>query len=105
MRHFAGRVKRLELSIAADADLFDILAYGTAIHGEAASDAYYLGLTGAFDLLCAHPEAGPVDEESGLGLRRWHYRKHRIFYRVDADAILIVRVFHAAADAVRWLRD
>jgi toxin ParE1/3/4 len=98
-------VKRLELSVAADADLFDLLAYGTAVHGEAASDAYYLGLTEAFDFLCEHPQAGQVDEESGLDLRRWRYRQHRIFYRIDSDAILIVRVFHVSADAVRWLKD
>jgi toxin ParE1/3/4 len=98
-------VKQLELSVAADADLFDILAYGTAVHGEAASDAYYTGLTEAFAFLCEHPEAGQVNEDSGLGLRRWRYRQHRIFYRVDDDVLLIVRVFHVAADAVRWLRD
>ena len=66
-------MKRLELSVAADADLFDILAYGTAVHGEAASDAYYAGLSAAFTLLCEHPEAGQIDEDSGLGLRRWRY--------------------------------
>lgn len=98
-------MKRLELSVAADADLFDILAYGTAVHGEAASDAYYLGLTQAFDFLCENPEAGPVDEDSGLGLRRWRYRQHRIFYRVSEEVLLVVRMFHVAADAVRWLRD
>jgi len=98
-------VKRLELSVAADADLFDILAYGTAVHGEAASDAYYTGLTDTFTFLCQSPEAGQVDDAGGLGLRRWRYRQHRIFYRVGEDAILIVRVFHVAADAVRGLTD
>jgi hypothetical protein len=44
-------VKQLNLSVAADADLFDILAYGTAVHGEAASDAYYAGLSEAFAFL------------------------------------------------------
>jgi len=85
-------VKRLELSVAADADLFDILAYGTAVHGEAMSDAYYTGLSEAFDFLCEHPEAGQVDEDSALGLRRWRYRQHRIFYRVADEALLVVRV-------------
>jgi len=98
-------VKRLELSVDADADLFDILAYGTAVHGEVASDAYYLGLVEAFAFLCGHPEAGQIDQDSGLGLRRWRYRQHRIFYQVGADALLIVRIFHVAADAVRWLHD
>ncbi|QYU67914.1 type II toxin-antitoxin system RelE/ParE family toxin [Leptolyngbya sp. 15MV] len=98
-------MKRLELSVAADADLFDILAYGTAVHGEVASDAYYDGLLEAFAFLCGQPHAAPVDEDSGLGLRRWRYRQHRIFYRVDDDVLLIVRIFHVAADAVRWLKD
>ena len=98
-------MKRLEISVAADADLFDILAYGTVIHGEAASDSYHAGLSAAFDFLCENPLVGQVDEDSGLGLRRWRYRQHRIFYRVGAEAILIVRVFHVAADAVRWLGD
>ena len=98
-------MKRLELSIAADADLFDILAYGTAVHGEAACDAYYDGLSETFDFLCNNAEAGQVEETAGLGLRRWRYRQHRIFYRIDEQAILIVRVFHVAADAVRRLND
>ena len=98
-------MKQLKLSVTADADLFDILAYGTASFGEAASDNYYLGLCDAFDMLCERPLAGERYEDSELGLRRWLYRQHRIFYRVDSDVILIVRVIHVAADVVRWLRD
>ena len=98
-------MKRLELSVDADADLFDILAYGTAVHGEVASDAYYTGLGDAFSFLCEYPSAGQIEETAGLNLRRWRYRQHRIFYRVDSDSILIVRVFHVAADAVRRLTD
>ena len=98
-------MKRLKLSAAADADLFDVLAYGTAVYGEAASDAYYTGLCEVFDFLCTHPQAGQIDEHSGLGLRRWRYRQHRIFYRIEEDALLIARVFHVAEDAVRWLKD
>jgi plasmid stabilization system protein ParE len=98
-------VKRLELSVDADADLFDTLAYGTAVHGEAVSDAYYFGLMDCFDFSCANPGAGQIDEDSGLGLRRWRYRQHRIFYRVGLDQLLVVRVFHVSADAVQWLKD
>ena len=98
-------MKRLELSVAADADLFDILAYGTAVHGEAASDAYYEGLTQAFATLCATPQIGQIAEPTNLGLRRWRYRRHRIFYRIDSTSILVVRVLHVAADAVRHLKD
>jgi plasmid stabilization system protein ParE len=98
-------VKRLELSVAADADLFDILAYGTAVHGEASSDAYFDGLSGAFALICANPGIGQLEELANLGLRRWRYRQHRIFYRADREAVRIVRILHVAADATRHLSD
>ena len=98
-------MKRLELSAAADADLLDILAYGTAVHGAIASDAYFAGLSDTIDFLCQNAGAGQVDEATGLNLRRWRYRQHRIFYRIDEQAILVVRVFHVAADAVRHLAD
>jgi toxin ParE1/3/4 len=98
-------VKRLEVSVAADADLFDILAYGTAAYGEAASDAYYTGLIEAFDFLCKHPRTGQIDEDTDLRLRRWRYRQHRIFYEETEEAILVVRIFHVSADAVRRLQD
>ena len=96
-------MRRLELSVGADADLFDILAYGTAVHGDAASNAYYAGLIDTFAFLCATPGAGQVDEETGLNLRRWRYRQYRIFYRSDDETVGIVRVFHVAADVVRGL--
>ena len=105
MQTSVRHVKRLELSVAADADLFDILAYGTAIHGEAASDAYFGGLCDAFETICATEMIGQVDDSTDRGLRRWRYRRHRIFYRIDPDSILIVRVLHVAADAVRHLQD
>lgn len=98
-------MKRLELSVAADSDLFDLLAYGTAVHGEAASDTYFAGMSETFDFLCRNAEAGQGDEVGGLGLRRWRYWRHRIFYRVDEGTVLVVRIFHVAADAVRRLSD
>ena len=91
-------MRRLEISRLADADLDDILEYGTKIHGEAAADAYYFSFQAAFDLLCLHPEAGQIDEETRLNLRRWHHQKHRIFYKHDATTLLIVRIFHHSID-------
>ena len=96
-------VKQLEISRIADADLCDILEYGTKLYGLAAADAYYDGILATFDLLCAHPEAGQIDEDTALGLRRWSHRQHRIFYRNDGDKVLIVRIFHHSVDLKRHL--
>lgn len=88
----------LTLSKAAKTDLRSILSYGTAEFGVDAADAYYFSLDDAFDRLRAFPQAGQVDEETGLGLRRWHHKRHRIFYRYDGKIILIVRILHFAVD-------
>lgn len=98
-------VRQLEITVAADADLFDILAYGTVAYGETKSDEYYNGIIDTLDFLCRTPFAGPIDDDNKLGLRRWRYRQHRIFYDVGEDTLLIVRIFHVAADAIRGLDD
>lgn len=59
-------MKQLEFSVAVDSDLFDILAYGTASFGEAASDSYCLGLYDAFEFLCERPLAGERERTDEL---------------------------------------
>ena len=89
---------RLDLSRDADADLDDILTYGVQTFGLSIGRDYYFSFDSAFAFLRENPRAGQVDEETGLGLRRWHHRKHRIFYRVGKEAILVVRILHHARD-------
>jgi toxin ParE1/3/4 len=96
-------LKRLELSAEADADLTEILSYGTERFGEAAADAYFFSFEKSFELLRRHPEAGQVDEQSRHHLRRFLHKSHRIFYRLGDDAVLIVRVFHHSRDVGRYL--
>ena len=94
----------LEISQEADADLDDILDHGVITYGSAAAEAYVEAIGKAFEFLCRTPFAGQIDEETGLGLRRWKYRQHRIFYRVQGDCLGIVRVLHHSADAQRQFR-
>jgi toxin ParE1/3/4 len=86
------------LSELAAADIDDILDHGASLFGEAAAATYVRGLNKVFNLLCDYPLAGPADEETGLELRRGHYRNHRIFYRADEQLILVVRIVHYARD-------
>lgn len=55
-------------------------------------------------MLREHPLAGAATPEYGRGYRCLVYRRHRIFYRVEGDAVLIVRVLHHAMDARLALR-
>ncbi len=84
------------LSPEASADLDDIFVYGLINHHEAAAAVYLYGFNAAFKRLKDYPFSGQIDEETGF--RRWHYRSHRIFYRVDRDVVLIVRIIHHSRD-------
>ena len=84
------------LSPEASAGLDNILIYGLTHHGEVPAAAYLRGFNAAFKRLEDYPFSGQIDEETGF--RRWHHRSHRIFYRVDRDVVLIVRIIHHSRD-------
>ena len=92
---------RLELSEAADADLVDLLEYGIDNFGLAAGREYHFSFDNVFAFLCGTPKAGQIDEETQTGLRRWHHRSHRIFYRAEGEVVLIVRIIHQSRDVER----
>jgi toxin ParE1/3/4 len=87
---------RLELSEEADADLDELLEYGILSFGIEVGREYYFSFDKAFAVLRATREAGQADNETSF--RRWHHRSHRIFYRVDKDVVLIVRIIHHSRD-------
>ena len=89
---------------AARADLVAIREYSIERFGSDVADDYFLGFDEAFDLLSRHPLAGPAMPEFGDGIRCLTHRRHRLFYKVDADIVLIVRVLHAAMDARQTLK-
>lgn len=94
----------VRLSRAARADLVDIRLYSLDQFDAETADAYFLGFDAAFDLLAAHPLASPTVPELGAGLRCLTHRRHRIFYRAEDGAVLIVRILHHAREARLALR-
>lgn len=58
----------------------------------------------AFERLRTHPLAGRSADSVSSGLRRLVHRSHRIFYRVNDDRVVIVRVLHHSQDERRLLR-
>lgn len=88
----------VRFSSAARSDLAAIDEYSARQFGDEVADAYARGFAEAFDLLSRHAEAGSAWPELGDGIRCQVHRRHRIFYRVDANFILIVRILHHAMD-------
>ncbi|MHA6723537.1 type II toxin-antitoxin system RelE/ParE family toxin [Sphingomonas sp. RS2018] len=88
----------LRTAPAARTDLRDIGTYSKTTFGSRVGSDYLDGLIGAFDRLAARPMAGVAERDLGEGMRSFLYRSHRIYYRVEGDDLLIVRVLHHARD-------
>lgn len=58
-----------------------------------------------FDRLADFPQTGRARPDLGAGTRGWPVRSHVVFYRVESDAIEIVRVLHGHEDAEAAFRD
>lgn len=91
-------------SLAARADLLEIREYSIEQFGGDVADNYFLGFDEAFDLLADHPLIGAARPELGKGIRCLVHQRHRIFYYLEGDVVLIVRIVHHARDARRALK-
>ena len=89
---------------SAVADLSEIDEFSLAQFGEEAGEAYMHGFDRAFALLRDHPRAGAATPEYGKVYRCLVHQKHRIFYTVETDKVLIVRVLHHARDVGTTLK-
>jgi toxin ParE1/3/4 len=95
----AGRsVKRLDIKAAARAELAHIYEYSVAEFGWQVAEAYIFGLRQAFDRLLEFPFIGPIYPDVSPEVRVLLHRSHRIFYRIEGDMVLIVRVLHKHRD-------
>lgn len=94
---------RLRLSTAARADLVEIRKYSLLEFGHEVADTYLRGLNTVFALLRERPFAGASRADLGDGLRCFTHRRNRIFYRIESDLVLVVRIVHHTQSARRAL--
>jgi toxin ParE1/3/4 len=94
----------LDLSPAARADLVDIRLYSIKQFGANVADAYFHGFDEAFALLRQHPKVGPEQKGLGQEIRCLVHRRHRIFYQIEDNLVVIVRILHHAMNAKRMLK-
>lgn len=92
---------RLELSRRAQADLDDIRDYSLAEFGTARAVAYLDAMEEAFRRMLDYPEIGSIHRAVHPPIRCLGCQQHRIFYQVDGDRMLVVRILHNAMDVQR----
>ena len=81
---------------SAEADLGEIDQFSVSQFGADAAEVYMHGFDGAFARLRDFPLSGSPMPLLGAGLRCLMHRRHRIFYRLEGDTVLVMRVLHHA---------
>lgn len=94
---------KLKISNAAAQDIEGIYLYGFFNFGENQADAYNAAMNDRLHLVCSNPEIGRLDTRVNPAVRRFDFESHVIFYDVENDSILVVRILHRSMDFIQHL--
>ena len=89
------------LTREAQTDVENIYRYTYETFGEGQADTYHEALFERFEGLDENPLMGRDYSELRPHLRRLEHRSHSIYYRVDDQGILILRILHSSMDPAR----
>ena len=90
-----------KLSAEAVSDVGAIGDHGVRAFGVTKALKYHLGLESRFELMSEFPRIGIPTYDLHPGLYRQPFKAHTIFYTIQPDHILIVRVLPGRADFAR----
>lgn len=82
------------LSIQTEADLLQIYDFTELRFGQYQAKAYHAGLEHSFSLLADFPRLGISADEFVVGLRRFRFQSHYIFYSEEVQHVLIRALIH-----------
>lgn len=96
-------MNRYKLLPRADADLIEIWHYSAAEWSLAQADRYLKLLKDTIGSAARNPERGRSCAPVAPGYYRVTAGSHFIFYRIEPDGIVVVRVLHQRMDFLRHL--
>jgi toxin ParE1/3/4 len=99
---------RLTTREAADNDIRDIVTY-IAVDSPRAAERFRIEIWDAFRLITEQPNIGRAHSDFTIPLRSIRvsprFRKYLVFYRVDRQAVEVVRILHSARDIAGLLEN
>lgn len=93
----------LRLTPAALRDLEGIWRYTVQRWGVERAERYLDALNASFEALSRAPHSAPACDHIVPGYRRQPVERHVVFYRVENDTVIVVRVLHERMDVPRHL--
>ncbi len=91
----------IEILERAQDDIFNIIEYGVAAHGEELAREYVGKIGARINWLCVNVRLGPVHSELRGGIRSFRQGRHRIYYVSDTKKLTIIRVLHQSTDVLQ----
>ena len=91
----------IEILERAQDDIFNIIEYGVAAHGEETAREYVGRISARINWLSANAGLGPVHSELRGGIRSFRQGQHRIYYVTNIERLTVVRVLHVAMDVLQ----
>jgi plasmid stabilization system protein ParE len=93
----------IEILERARDDIYNIIEYGTAEHGEAATREYVDKISARINWLAANANLGPIQSELRGSIRSFRQGKHRIYYVVSPKTLTIARILHTSIDVLNQI--
>lgn len=90
----AGRKSRLVLSALADRDFDRIYLFTSERWGIDQADEYTSQLWESLQTIARHPDIGKLQNSIGREIRCFVPREYAIWYRIEDDAVRILRITH-----------
>lgn len=94
---------RFIVSPRARADIEDIWSYTVGQWGERQAEIYLRLLQAAADAVASDPEIGQTCDDVRPGYRKYRVGSHVMFYRINPNAVVVVRILHQRMDVGRHL--
>ena len=92
------------LSKLADKDIGNIASYTIQRFGIRQARLYRDGLFKAFEMISDYPFMGSDQSQIKKNIRRQVFESHSIYYRVDVNAIFILRILGPGEDPLKHLK-
>lgn len=89
---------KIHIRSRARVDLKEIWHYSYKNWGIGKADAYMQDLESGINLIADNPHIGFLCDYIRSGYRQYNTNKHMIFYKIQEDKIVIVRILHESMD-------
>jgi toxin ParE1/3/4 len=96
-------VSGYKISSAAKADLRQIWTFTNQSWGRTQADHYLHGVFEALNVLARNPKLGKDRHEVKTDFRSYLHVRHTLWYKINRDQIILMRVLHSAMDSRRHL--